>query len=85
MLTSYNAFSTMIFNIYCCNSLRIILYKITNLGIFRQFLFKIYMSYVHWNIVGGASDTPPVPYVSSGFVTTTLIISPHCLGIKKLQ
>jgi hypothetical protein len=23
---------------------------------------------VHWYIVGGASDTPPVPYLSSGFV-----------------
>jgi hypothetical protein len=39
-------------------------------------LEKIYLSYVHWNIVGGASDTPPVPYVSSGFVTSTMLICP---------
>ena len=28
---------------------------------FLDKLEKIYLSYVHWNIVGGASDTPPVP------------------------
>ena len=39
---------------------------------FLDLLEKIYMSYVHWNIVGGASDMPPVPYVSSGFVTAIL-------------
>ena len=31
---------------------------------FLDLLEKIYLSYVHWNIVGGASDTPPVPYVN---------------------
>ena len=37
---------------------------------FLDLLEKIYLSYVHWNIVGGPSDTPPVPYVSSGFGTS---------------
>ena len=31
-----------------------------------------YVNILHWNIVGGALDTPPVPYVSSGFVTSTM-------------
>ena len=37
-------------------------------------VFMNTMSYVHWNIVGDALDTPPVPYVSSDFVTSTVAI-----------
>jgi hypothetical protein len=53
---------------------KIICFTLIFENLLHPFLDLLEKIYLDWNIVGGASATPPVPYVSSGFVTSTVEI-----------